>query len=119
MEIKRTGPPGFPLNARRTASIKPSGEPFRAPKPGQDERVRRIENVDALPRVSGEFSKAGMADPARLDLMIRSSLREMLEREFPQALNLSAPQKEFLSDWMARDPIIREKIVAHLERVLR
>jgi len=53
-----------------------------------------------------------------LDSILNCAVRELMLGELPQGLQLGENDKRFLTDWMAKDPMIQEKLMSFLRRIL-
>src|SRR5262249_31461277 len=120
MDIRKTGPPGLPsLSGRRGLNPHPGRNEFRVSRAESALPEQPLESVGSLRRVSSEFTKADMADPVKRNEIVRRSFQELLEIEFPGVQHLDAAQKQRIAGWMAADPILRSKMIGHLQRILR
>ena len=68
--------------------------------------------------VQSAYTRSDLNDPARRPAVIRSALAELLESDVPAALGLTQEDRANLIEWMAEDPLIRSRVIQHLERAL-
>ena len=72
-----------------------------------------------LSGVATRFSKLDLQDPEKLESIIQSSVKELLDTEFGQQFGLSEAQRAQIGNWMGGDPMLRRQIERYLERVLK
>jgi|SRR5438552_8598705 len=69
--------------------------------------------------VSTQYNRKDLQQPEKVETIVRSSINELIDTEFPELENLHQADKKFLTDWMASDPVFRDKLIGYLERVLK
>ena len=72
----------------------------------------------AVNELKGLFSKRDLDDSAKLDSVLNTAARKLMLDELPQAAQLGESDKKFLADWMAKDPVIRGKLMSFLRGIL-
>ena len=68
-------------------------------------------------RASG-LRRADLVDPAKQEAALTKYFKELVVRELPLGSTLASADLEYLAGWMARDPVVREKALQYLERIL-
>ena len=76
----------------------------------------KVELPEAV-RASG-LRRADLVDPARQETALTRYFTELIVRELPLGPTLAPADLEYLAGWMARDPVLREKALQYLERIL-
>ena len=66
----------------------------------------------------GQFSKAELQDPDKLDGMVRASLSELIDSSQNFTGPLSPAEKQSLVDFLSQDPIVRRQVEGYLRKVL-
>jgi hypothetical protein len=69
-------------------------------------------------RVAGDFTRAALQDPAKLDYMVRASVSELIDSGVAVTGSLAASQKGMLVDFLSGDPLVRQHIQNYLRKVL-
>ena len=72
----------------------------------------------AVSALKSRFTKRDLEDSTKLDSILSCAVRELMLDEMPQGLQLGEAHKQFLTDWMAKDPAIQAKLMGFLRRVL-
>ena len=72
-----------------------------------------------FPGVAAQFSKSDLRNPQKVDNVVRSSVQELIETEFPQARFSSEEARKNFVDLVANDPFLRPKLLRCLESVLK
>lgn len=70
-----------------------------------------------LPTI-GQFSKAELQDPDKLDGLVRASVSELIDSFQSFTGPLSAPEKQSLVDFLSQDPIVRRQVESYLRKVV-
>ena len=68
--------------------------------------------------VAAQFSKTDLRNPQRVELVVRASVQELLQTEFPKARFASDEDRKGFVELMANDPLFRGKLLGHLEKLL-
>lgn len=68
--------------------------------------------------VASQFSKTDLRNPQKLELVVRASVQELLQTEFPKARFASDEDRKGFVELMANDPLFRGKLLGHLEKLL-
>lgn len=70
-------------------------------------------------KLSAEFSRADLNDPAKADQMISRAIEEIMGKDFETAGFNKPEQKQMILDWMSNDPSLRSMAVTYLGDVLK
>ena len=70
-------------------------------------------------RIAGEFRRADLANPEKLDRMVRSSVREMVASNTSVAAAMTEAQKEYVAEFLSGDPAVRKGVEQYLGKVLK
>jgi hypothetical protein len=115
MEIK---PPGtgqpVPPNPG-AAESKPGKFESKVQRTGGESPASLSPAVSAL---KSRFSKRDLDDSSKLESIFNTAVRELMIDDLPQAAKLGDADKQFLTDWMAKDPMIQNKLLGFLRKVL-
>jgi hypothetical protein len=60
------------------------------------------------------LSKQDLADPAKANAAVVRAVQGMMQREFPA---MSAPERDQVTGWLSRDPILRDALLKQLMSV--
>lgn len=71
-----------------------------------------------LAGVVGQYRKADLKDPDKLEAMIQGSVKELIDLGLGGQASLSDTQKAQIGDFIGSDPIMRRQIEKYLERML-
>jgi hypothetical protein len=66
----------------------------------------------------GQFSKAELHDPDKLDGMVRASVSELIDSSQNFTGPLSPAEKQSLLDFLSQDPFVRRQVESYLRKVL-
>jgi hypothetical protein len=72
----------------------------------------------AVRELKSRFSKHDLDDNTKLDSILNCAVRELMLDKLPQGLQLGESHKQFLTAWMAKDPVIQAKLMPLLRRIL-
>jgi len=113
IEFGRTGP-------RWPVDLRLHDEPARGPATSK-RTGRSVETAPPNPalRAAAEYSRSDLARPDRLEAMLRSSARELVERNAGAARMLSDGQKDQVVERLAGDPVMRKRLEQYLSKVLK
>jgi hypothetical protein len=68
--------------------------------------------------VTAQFSKTDLRNPQKVELVVRASVQELIQTEFPKARFASEQDRKNFVELMANDPLFRGKLLGHLEKLL-
>jgi hypothetical protein len=68
--------------------------------------------------LKSRFTKHDLDDSTKLDSILSFTVRELMLDKMPQGLQLGESHKQFLTDWMTKDPVIQKKVTDFLRKVL-
>ena len=68
--------------------------------------------------VVGQFSKAELQDPEKLDGMVRASVSELIDSSQGLTGPLSAAEKQSLVDFLSQDPLVRRQVESYLRKAV-
>jgi hypothetical protein len=117
MDINNTKPPGGydppagpdeqPVDGKRDASLAAKGKVESSPEV-------------ARPTLSfvAQFNRAALDDPAKMDVMVRASVSELIDARLNVTGPLSGPDKQSLVDFLSGDPLVRRQVESYLRKVL-
>ena len=71
-----------------------------------------------FPGVVAQFSKNDLRNPQKVETVVRSSVQELIQTEFPQARFSSEEARKNFVELVASDPLFRSKLLGHLEKLL-
>ena len=124
MEIKPpgAGKPNLKPIDETPKTSKKSEKSFSVGRPGTDplqgasltERAQQAR----FSGVTAQFSKKDLRDTQKKEVVLRSSIHELLQTEFPKAPFKSEEDRKGFVELMANDPIFRGKLLGHLEKLL-
>ena len=66
---------------------------------------------------AAQFKKADLQDPAKRDLMVRTSASQLVESQ-TAGVPMSSADKQILSDFLSEDPLMRQQIESYLRKAL-
>src|SRR5690349_17054943 len=114
-EIKPTA--GFgPVNpsADSSAAAKPPNRDFSVIAGNES---ASSSDAATTPSLATKFSNSDLQDPAKLEHIVRSSVSELVEEQ-SGSLSLSNADKKALSDFLAEDPLFRQRLESYLRKAL-
>ena len=116
------GKPTFqPGDENQKISKKPE-KPFsvdrRSAAPPEGASLTEKAQQAHFPGVTAQFSKADLRNPQKVETVLRTSVEELIQTEFPQARFSSEEARKKFVELMANDPLFRSKLLGHLERLL-
>jgi len=116
MEIKRTEKSTFEP-PKKTESVESKSPKFEGKlrAAGADVPSPTSPAVSAL---KSRFSKSDLEDSAKLDSILNSAVRELMVDQLPQAQQLGEADKQFLTNWMLKDPLILGRLMNLLKNIL-
>ena len=119
MEINRTriNRPEVPGTDTRTGQVQNRTRFTIQRQADMDDTSPAVQD-NALAVVAREFQRGDLSRPETLEQILERSFTEILQVEFPETERLTVAQKQELVEWMKQDPILRGKVVGHLERIL-
>ena len=119
MEIKPpgTGQPIFDPS-QEAGSVEPKTGKFESKLQSAGAGESPSSLSPAVRELKSRFSKRDLDDKTKLDSILNCAVRELMLGELPQGLQLGENDKRFLTDWMAKDPMIQEKLMSFLRRIL-
>ena len=113
--------------------IKPAGNSSQfsypsADAPGEAKPERNFAEVKESSKVStggtdasllgaAQFKKADLQDPAKLDLMVRTSASQLVDSQ-TAGVPMSGADKQILADYLSEDPLMRQQIESYLRKAL-
>ena len=102
------GPDEQPIDGKRDASFAAKGKVESSPE------------AAAPPTLSvvGQFSRTALDDPAKMDVMVRASVSELVDSGVNVTGPLSGPEKQSLVDFLSGDPLVRRQVESYLRKVL-
>jgi len=113
--------PRRPADENQKISKKPE-KPFSVDRTsaGPIERNSLTEKAQRahFPGITAEFSRNDLSNPQKVDTIVRRSVDELLQTEFPQARFSSAVAREKFVDLVSKDPKYRQMMVGLLQKVL-
>ena len=122
MEIK---PPNF---GKRPLDPATTEKKNAADKSGKFEgRLKAGENVSAassstaaatLEKLKAQFSKSDLEDGPKAETILNRAIDEVLLGGLPENLQLPAGDRRAVADFMAKDPVIRERMMNLLRKTL-
>jgi hypothetical protein len=120
MEINRTrwNPPGLHPVTNGAATTAASSSFGKSQEAGALQTMRAPSVENAFTVLTTKFRRADLKDPAKLDSMLESAFSELLRIEHPPANRLSVDQRQELIHWMKSDPLLRRRVIGHLEQIL-
>ena len=68
--------------------------------------------------VVAQFNRTALDDPAKMGLMVRASVSELVDSELNATGPLSGPEKQFLVDFLSEDPLFRRQVESYLRKML-
>jgi hypothetical protein len=68
--------------------------------------------------VVGQFSKAALDDPAKLETIVRACVVELIDSTQGVTGALSAVDKQAMAEFLSTDPLLRGQIESYLRKVL-
>jgi hypothetical protein len=71
-----------------------------------------------FPGVTAQFSRNDLRNPQKVETVLRTSVEELIQTEFPQARFSSEEARKNFVELMANDPLFRSKLLGHLEKLL-
>lgn len=117
MDTNNTKPPGG-----NDPPVGPDEQPVDGKRVGSFSAKGKVElSPDAAPptlSVVAQFNRAALDDPAKMDVMVRASVSELVEARLNVAGPLSGPHKQFLVDFLSGDPLFRCQMESYLRKVL-
>jgi len=123
MEIKPPGSGKPNLNPvdENLKVTKKSEKSFSVNRPDSLEKASLTEKAQGsrFAGVSAQFSNADLKDTNKVEVVLRSSIQELLQTEFPNAAFPSERDRENFIELMAKDPLFRGKLLGHLEKILK
>ena len=119
MDLNDIKPPGGNGAAKYLEEV--PGKPGAATEAG---RTFTLQSQSAAqPQSTGlkavaQLDKTSLQDPAKLDSAVRASISELIDTGKGLTGPLSDREKEFLTDFLAGDPLMRRQVEALLRKVL-
>lgn len=68
--------------------------------------------------VVAQFSRTELQDPAKLDIMVRACVSELIDSGQSVTGPLSGAEKKSLEDFLSGDPLVRRQIETYLQKAL-
>lgn len=68
--------------------------------------------------VVAHFNRTALDDPAKMDVMVRASVSELVDSGLNVTGPLSGPEKQSLVDYLSGDPLVRHQVEAYLRKAL-
>lgn len=68
--------------------------------------------------VLAKFNRTALDDPAKMSLLVRASVAELVDSQLNLTRPLSDPEKQSLVDFLSRDPLLRRHVESYLRKVL-
>ena len=114
MEIKPTGPGGpLPPVSNNDQTVK------KFAKAAQPDPAAGVGTGQTLKGIAGDFRKADLQDPAKVDQMLSRCSGELLRSALTGIGGKASPADSAnLIGYLKNDPVIRGKLLNYLERVL-
>jgi len=119
MDLNDIKPPG--LDGAFTGSVDPTSQKPNAKKsPTQAFSVPSQLAADppAPLKAVANLDKTVFQDPAKLHAAVRASIAELLDAGHSVTGPLSSSEKEFLTDFLSADPLMRRQVEGLLRKVL-
>ncbi|MCI0625733.1 MAG: hypothetical protein L0387_29510 [Acidobacteria bacterium] len=124
MEIKPpgSGKPNFKPTDETQKISKKTEKTFSVERPHADplQGASLTEKAQQahFPGVSAQFSKKDLRNPQTVEVVVRTSVQELIQTEFPKARFASEEDRKNFVELMANDPLFRGKLLGHLEKLL-
>lgn len=64
------------------------------------------------------FNRTALDDPAKMDVMVRASVSELVDSGLDVSGALPAADKQSLVDFLSSDPLVRRQVESYLRKVL-
>jgi hypothetical protein len=115
MDIKPPGKPALP--SQNAGPVEPKTGKFEGKlnAGGTDSSAALSPAVQELKSL---FTKRDLDDSGKLDSVLNCAVRKLMLDELPQSAQLGESDKQFLADWMSKDPVILGKLMSFLRRIL-
>jgi hypothetical protein len=97
------------------------GRQIREPQQFQTAPVTRpaVGQGGFAERIAGEYRRADLGNPEKLERMVRESARELVAGNTALAAGLSEQQKEHITEFLSADPSMRKQLEQYLAKVLK
>ena len=116
MDINKIKPGGFSQNFEVAGG--PCAEGNRqtsfASAPANTESSSEIKTLNAV----AQFKKSGLADPQKLDAMVRTCASELISLGQKITGPMSTADKQALENFLSADPYFRQQIEGYLQKTL-
>jgi hypothetical protein len=108
-----------PADETQKISKKPE-KAFSIGRTGSPEGASLINKAQQarFPGVSAQFSKNDLRNPQKVDAVVQASVQELIQTEFPEARFSSEEARKNFIELVANDPLFRNKLLGHLEKLL-
>lgn len=112
-----TGKPAFDPS-QNVGSVESKPDKFAEKLQRTAGEVQPSMSSPGVSALKSRFTKRDLDDSTKLDSIFSSAVRELMLDKMPQGLQLGEANKQFLTDWMAKDPVIQGKLMGFLRKVL-
>src|SRR5262245_62064531 len=119
MEIKKTGS-GIPAvdSSQNTGSVEQTRGQFGAKLQQPVSNESHSKMSAAVASLRSRFSRRDLDDSTKTESIVNTAVRELMVDDLPQIVPLGEADKEFLTNWMAKDPVILGKMMNFLRNTL-
>jgi len=117
-DIKPPGGPGPFVDPLAETPVEPKRESSFAEATGKLQASDSSGPTGSTIRAVAQFSKTALRDPAKLDVMVRACVSELIDSGQSVTGPLSGAEKESLQDFLSGDPLVRGQIETYLRKVL-
>jgi hypothetical protein len=117
-DIKPPGGYGPFVDPAAETPVEPKRESSFAEAKDKLQASRLAEPMGSTLAAASQFSKTALQDPAKLDVMVRACVSELIDSGQSVTGPLSGVEKQSLQEFLSGDPLVREQIESYLRKVL-
>jgi hypothetical protein len=116
-DIKPPGIQGAAIGSTNDAPLKPEQASQAIPLPAVQQPADCVQIQPGLQAVT-QLNKAIFQDPGKLDAAVHSCVSELIDSGNSITGPLSTSDKQFLTDFLSGDPLMRRQVEGFLRKVL-
>ena len=112
MKINPNLPPDESRGFNTDQTINQSEKTFPAPDRGQ---ILKAEDPALSAAARAQFTPADLKNPAKIDAAVGWAVNQIVDRDYGA---IRPRDREAITSWMQKDPVLREAILNYLEKVV-